>query len=266
MGQTNDQKQGSIRHLASADVVSFKAPISGGHPAVVRKITGSTVELVNQITSYANRFQHGDVLHRQTHRTLGPLRRLGSICVLTKGDSYRPAEASTGERGDPSGNLTRPPGRTRGHPPGKWWPPARRKRGHSAGCPTGRLRPPRLAPTVPALMVGNEGLHLIQDVPLERGGRMASPVLFALRFPVRLHRNRPWEAARTLDCPAVCRLPEAVRCPGGRHAGLKALLEPGDTDVTHSTWRWLRIRAGMGCYLAEAGWEFRTVPASGCGP
>jgi hypothetical protein len=50
VGLTNEEKQGSITYLAPGDVISFNGPIAGGHAAVVSKVSGSSITLVNQNT------------------------------------------------------------------------------------------------------------------------------------------------------------------------------------------------------------------------
>jgi hypothetical protein len=63
VGLTNEQKQGSITYLASGDVISFNGPISGGHAAVVSKVIGSSITLVNQNTSSSNTLSTATLSH-----------------------------------------------------------------------------------------------------------------------------------------------------------------------------------------------------------
>jgi hypothetical protein len=50
VGLTNEQRQGTISYLAPGDVISFNGPVDGGHAAVVSKVAGSAITLVNQNT------------------------------------------------------------------------------------------------------------------------------------------------------------------------------------------------------------------------
>jgi CHAP domain len=54
VGLKSEQKQGSISYLAPGDVISFTGPISGGHAAIVSKVAGSAITLVNQNTPSAS--------------------------------------------------------------------------------------------------------------------------------------------------------------------------------------------------------------------